>query len=546
MSEGKGYICELFDKLDNQRLDDLEMARRCARLSQPYILPDKQWNDKNRERRQRGEEEIPNNFQSLGARACASLLGHFLQNGFPSESPWTAFEMPGSMLYDPRIPDEWKVKAQNDLFMAQLVMLSTLESAPIDNEKRQSSMRNSAGFRAGVGSAIDSAASTGDSLILFRDDYRLRTYRRDFYVTKRDTSRDVLCHVTKEQIDPMGLSAVQRIKADLYDGGIDEKPVEDRMQDLYTYVEWQPVARTWTITQEVNGHEIQAFDEEISPFISAPFKLVDGDDYGRGFIEMNYGDFSTFDRLEEACLDYAAIASKMHPVVDPSSLVRDKDFTARTGTPIRNVRVVNGVAQDIGFLQLNKMGDFGIVQAVRDAKRKDLGAAALLESEAAPKGEAGRHSTAWKMVYGELQRVTGGLYPGFMENLQLHLVRRAIYQLQRDKLIAPFNLSRIRIRVLTGLAAMEREERKNKLLSFAQFVQALGPQAQARIDPEVAWQIWSRYDNFYEPGLMKSEETMQREMQSALRAQAASVANEKAVEVIGDVAKANLLPAAAA
>lgn len=541
MAEGKGRICGLYGKLDNERWDSLDLMRRCARLSQPFLLPDDDWNKKNHARRLNGEDAIPQNYTSLGGRSVASLLGHFLQNGFPSESPWLALEMPGPMLYDPRIPDQWKVKAQNDLFLAQLVFTSVLESAPIG-----SPMRGSMGFRPALSRSIESSIALGDSLIHFRDDYRMRTFRPDWYVTKRDTSCDVLCHITKERIDPVSLSAEQRIKCELQDSEIDDKPVDERLEELYTYVEWQPVAQTWTITQEVNSHTINTFDERISPYISAPFKLVDGDDMGHGFIEMNYGDFSSMDRLDESFMDYAAINSKVHPVVDTSSLVRDKDLTARTGTVIRNARVVNGQVQDLSFLKVDKAGDFGVVQVVRESKRKDLGSAALLESESAPQGEAGRHSTAWKMVYGELQRITGGLYPSYMENLQLQIIRRGMYQMQRDKFITTFDLSRTRIRVLTGLAATEREERKNKLLGFAQFVQALGPSAQQRIDPQVAWQIWARYDNFYEPGLMKSDDRMMKEAQMAAQAQAGMAAREKAVEVIGDVAKANLLPAGAA
>lgn len=546
MNENKGHIQQLFDRLDGERTTDLEFNRKCARLcGRPQVLPDKSFEDKNKHRIMRGEEEIPPNYQSIGQRGTSSLKGHFLTNGFPTDYPWFSFAIPGPWLYDPSIPVEAKTKAENDLFMAQLILASVMESAPLDKDSRTAGMRASLGFRSAIGRALDNLIITGDALIFMRDDYRLRSFRRDWYVTKRDTCGDVLCHVIKEMKEPLELADKQLEKADIKKSELKEEAT-DRQMPMFTYPEWQPVTKVWTIKQEINGKVFNEFDEPITPYISVPFAITDGCDYGYGFPALNYGDLSTFDRIEEACVDYAAICSKVHPVRDVSSLVRDRDLTARTGTIINNVRMgANGKPTDIGFASVDKLNDFNVVQMVREAKRKDLGAASLLESESAPKGEAGRHSTAWKMTYAELERITGGLYPAITEGLQVNLIRRMVYQAQRDKLITKFDIKNVRINVLTGLAAMEREAKRQKLLEFAQVIQSLGPDAQSRIDPAVFIDVFQRYSNFYEPGLVKSQEQVQKETQSAIAAQTQLAAAQKGIDVLGNAAEASLVPSAA-
>lgn len=553
----KATIEAMFERLDGERSESLDFARKCARLAgKPWILPDEQWSSENKSRRSRGEDQIPPNFQSVLQRGTSSLKGHFLTNGFPSDSPWFNFTIPGRWLYDKEIPDDEKVETQNDLFMAQLILTSLFESAPIAKDTKDRGLRASMGFRSSIGRFVDNLLVTGDGLIFMRDDFRLRTFRRDWYVTKRDTCGDVLCHVTKEMKEPLELSDKDIETVGFRKSELEEKEAVDRQTKLYTYPEWQPYSRNWVIVQEMNGKVFNEFEEDVSPYISVPFSHTDGDDYGHGFVELNYGDGSTFDRIREACVEYAAMASKFHPCVGIGSNVRPKDLTAPSGTPIMETRMgTNGKPTDVGFLTLDKLNDFTIVKEVHDLIRTDLGKAALLESESAPKGEAGRHSTAWIMSFAELERITGGHYPLITESLQMGLIRRGAHQAMNPRptpeiprpvpLIRKFNLQKVEINVLTGLAAMERDRKRQKLIELAQVMQALGPEIQQRLDPAVFIDVYQRYSGFYEPGLVKSEQKIKQEQQRALAMQAQQVAAEEGVKVLAETAKAGLIPQAA-
>lgn len=522
--------------MDSER--DLSRVRRCAQLTIPAVLP---MNKPRGEMVDKNGRPLPENFQSLGARMVSSMAAHMVTNGFPADSPWMQLEVPGPMWFDPAVPERWKIEARRELHFLEMEIASILESAPVGEENR-----NSLGFLVGIWQIITHSLVTGDGLARIGDDMRIRPYRLDNYVTERDSAGDVLFHVVREWKDPLTLPREQIEKAGFKFDELKEKKVRDRMCNIYSRPEWQPLTKKWTICQECNGQEIFEDDEKFTPYISAPMMLIGGDNYGRGLAELNHGDLWTFDQLERSTIDMSAIASQMKVVCDTSCLVRDEDFEGKSGNIVRNARVSGGLVQDFAFMTVNKGADFGIVQAVRDAKRKDLGSAALLESESAPTGEAGRHSTAWKMVYNEIQRITGGQYVTMMGAIQPTIVRWCMHKtMQKRPAEQRMRIEKIKVRYLTGLAAMKRDAEKQKLLGLAQFLQTLGPEAAARLDPAVAAEVWARYDSFYEPGLVKSDAKVQAETQQAVRTQLQLAAGEKATEVIGNAAQAALVPQAA-
>lgn len=542
----KATIADMFMEMDGERSDHLDRVRRCAQLTKPWVLPyeentHKMFTSGGRfAGGGRKDRPQPQNFQSLGSRMVSSMGAHMVMNAFPVDAPWMSLIVHSPLWYDQSVPEQWKLEAERRLWLAEMAVSSMLESAPLG-----ASNRGSMGFHAGMWRTITNALVTGDSLTHLLDDFRVRSFRLDNYVTERDTAGDVLCHVIREEVDPLSLSEDRRAKLEKSDGELQEKSARERMEEMHTLVEWQPLTKRWVVRQEVCGKEIHVEEQEFSAFISAPFELIGGDNYGRGLAEANHGDLWTFDQIERSYIDFAATASKMHPVMDVGCMVRDEDLEQDSGMPIHGARVSGGVVQDMAFLNMNKGADFGVVQVVREAKRRDLGAAALLESEAAPRGEAGRHSTAWRMVYNEIQRVTGGHYVNLIGALQPGIVRRAMHVAINRRMVPDIDMGVMKVRFLTGLSAMRRDAEKQKLLQLAQFIQFLGPEAQARIDPAVATEMWQRYESFYHPGLIKSDQRVAQEQQAQIAAQTRLEANKKAVEVFGNVAEQGLLPQAA-
>lgn len=518
----KGPIAARFDHDDGARAQLLQEARICAALTKPWVLPPLD---------QAPNQKLPETYQSVGSRGVTNLEGRMLMALYPPDMPWFQIALDGAIDHDPDVPDELKQQFREVFFLIELLVQSVLESANLQTDGN----RRPASFRSRKRQAISQVLITGDCLEQLTDDYRLRVFRRDMYVTCRDSSGDVLYHIIKELIDPLGLDDVTLNLAGINRDDIKEKPLAERMTPLYTNVEWQPQSRVWVVTQEINGKSVRVSEEAVSQFFSTPFELVSPEHYGRGFVEQNRGDLRTLNELELRMLDFAALASKVVPCIDENSNVRNEDLAKPSGEPIR-CRVSNGVVQDVAFLQTNKITDFGIVYQQAERKRKDLGAAMLMESETQPRGE---RVTAYQVqrVAQELDGALGGVYAPIADDQQVPLLRRVLWQLRRDRLMPALPEKSVSIKVLTGIAALGRATKASQILSVTDAMMKLGERAMARVNMDVLINTISRYSGIDEPGLIKTPEQVEAETRAALAAQAQAQIAGKAIDVVGNVAE---------
>jgi len=518
----KGYIAKLYKEDDTARQEILETVRLCASLTKPWICPPAGTHQ---------AAKLPTSYQSIGSRGIMNLEGRMLMALFPPSQPWFRLQLSPDIKYNPEIPPETIQQWEQQLFLRELIIQATLDSAPL----KPKHLRKATGFRSQKRTAISQVLITGDVLEQLTDDYRIKVYRRDQYVTRRDSCGTVLYHIIKENIDPLGLPPEILSAAGLSAADLAAKPVNERLIDIYTLVERQPQADTWVIRQELNDVVVNESEEKVSPFFSTPFELAPGDDYGRGFIEINLGDLRSLNALEERLLEFAATAAKHHPIIDYASNVRDKDFMKESGEII-HCRVQGGRAQDIGFLSVDRLNDFNVVYQSILHKTKNLATAMLIESEIQPRGERVT-ATAIQRVAMELEGALGGVYAPIADEQQIPLLQRVIYQLERDKVFPPLPDESVHIEALTGLAALGRQVDMNRLMTFAQVVSQLGPQAMARIDPAVLMAKMAQYLNLYEAGLVKSDEQMAAEAQQAMAAAAAAPVAQEAAKAVGKIAQ---------
>jgi hypothetical protein len=526
MDSTKHTIQAHFNSDDQARSEILERIRQCSALSKPWIMPPSGHSK---------TEKLPEPFQSMLSRGLTNIIGKMLLAMWPPGIPFFQLLPAAEIRFDPAVSPQRLQRFSQVLFLHELTIVSLLESASLIRK----AIRRVSGFRTAKHKTLNQIMVTGETLEQLTDDYRLKVFRRDKYVSKRDSSGDVLYHIVKESIDPLTLTEDQREKAQIPPEKLD-KPVADRMHDIYTRVEWQPVARVWLIEQEINKHVINRSQDPVNPFFCTPFELAPDEDYGRGWVELNLGDARSYDELREKILDFAAMASKMHPVIDDSSLLREEDLDTPSGTPLR-AKVIGGQVQDVAYLRLDKLSDFSVVQATSQAIRDDLAAALLLESELTPRGD---RVTALQVqrIAAEVDAATGGFYAPIADDQQLQLLHRVMWQARRDRVLPTLPDNSIEIRALTGVAALGRELDKQRMLGLVQAYSQLGPQAMARIDMGIFIDALARYSGFYEPGFIKSEEQLQREAQQAIALQAQAAGAEKLIDVAGNVAEATLSP----
>lgn len=526
MNYGDQCIKSAFMREHGKRMTILERARQCAALTRPWILPEEGHTETNK---------FPETFTSLPSRGISNLEGRLLMALYPPGTPFFRL-LPASHIRYSQNVDPKQVQAFSQaLSIQELLMMARLETADmgIGTNRRRS------GFRSRKRSAITQILITGDVLEQFTDDYKLRVFRRDQYVTCRDSSQDVQFHIVCEKIDPAGLPLeileIADIQADQLDRDYDERSVE-----LYTRCEWQPYSRVWMVEQEINKKIIRTSEEPVSPFMATPFELAPGEDYGRGFIEANLGDVRTLNELHERLLDFAGMCSKFVPCIDYNSQVRATDLAKPSGEVIE-ARVQGGAVQDIAFLSVNKGSDFSVVYQTAVEKRRDLAVAMLMEADAAPKGE---RVTAFQIqrIATELEGALGGVYAPIADAQQVPLVERLLYQMQRDAIIPALPRNSMDIEAVTGIAALSREADKAKLLQLVATMSQFGPAMAQRIDLGVLFDTLLRQSGIFEPGLIKTQEQVAAEASAAMQQQIELEAQKRLIQVGGDVMTQELSP----
>ncbi len=501
----------------------LDRARLCAKLSKPWLLPPL-GHTKN--------DRLADNYQSVGSDGLTIFVGKMLSVIFPP-FPWFRYELAPELLHNPEIPDEFKQQADRVLLLNQMTLMSLIE-----NTKQSKKQRRKATFRTTAFQALSQTVGTGDVLMSMGDDYRCKVYRRDQWTCLRDSTGDVLKYMVKERIDPLSLSEEKRAKAELSQSVWETKTPKDRMEDLYTRVQWQQDTQTWVIEQELNGRIISESEEEVSPYWSTPFELVPGENYGRGLIEQNLGDLSGLDQQEEKLLDIIAAASKMLFAKDESSNVRDEDLQKPSGSTIR-ADVKGGKVQDVGILSFAMPTEFNILTSAIVRKTQQLGKAMLMEQASQPQKD---RVTALQIqrIAQELDAATGGAAATVMDNMQMPLLARAEFQAERDNLLQPIPDGAANIVASTGMAALEQGAVMREALELAQIASQLGPQAMAKIDGGVLIDVIARHKAFYEPGLIKSNQQLAEEQQAAQQQALAQQVQSKTVDVLGNAAQTEL------
>jgi hypothetical protein len=518
----RGRLASLFSSEDGDRTDTLEIARQCSRLTVPWHLPDLG--------RTEGDRLFRQN-QSLGKKGVSNLQGKLLLALYPPDQPFFEITLDPEFQYDPEIPDEFKQAIAQSLWLQQLQTAATLESAEIvSNGKR------GVGFRVAQHHSIGQMITTGDTLEEITDDYTFKVHRRDRYVTRRDDTGCILYHLTKESVDPLSLTEEDWFKAQLDIAELRKVPARNRMTDILTHHEWQPRSQLWVIEQEVNGYVIRTSEEPESRVFSTPFELITGENYGHGFVEGVLGDLQTLDTMKAKLREAIGNMARMVPVLDTGSPMQEEDLLRPSGEPIRG-RVNQGQVQDAAFLQSQKHADIAAVAQYVAALEMNLSKAFLLESAIQPQKERVTAAQVGRIAE-EVDGATGGLYIPISEAKHLPLLRRVRWQMKRDKLLPamPDRAEKmVRFRVLTGLSALAQQAKMGRMLTFAQTVAAFGPDAMRRIDTGVLAKVLQRASNFYEPGLVKSDEQMEQEQQQAIAAQARIAANEQIAKTAGKV-----------
>lgn len=487
-----------YAQLEAARDAFLRRAREAAVLTIPTLVPPDGHS---------GSTEYDTPYQSVGSRGVNNLASKLLLTLLPPNSPF--FRL---------VIDDYDLAqvAGKDARGAVEEALGRIERAGL------SEIEGSA-VRVPVFEALKQLIVAGNALVYMPKKDGMKVYRLDRYVVKRDAMGNVLEMITKESVSPLMLD--DETRALLTD------PVDRNTKDydLYTCVKLKD--KKWEVYQEVQGITIPgsygSFPKDRCPFIPLRFSRVDGEDYGRGFVEEYIGDLRSLEALSQAIVEGSAASAKVLFLVRPNGTTKAKNLAQSP-----NGAIVTGDANDVSTLQVQKAGDFRVALETSRTITERLSFAFLLNSSVQRQAE---RVTAEEVRYmaQELETALGGVYSILSQEFQMPLVNLILARLESQGKMPKMPKDSVKPTIVTGMEALGRGQDLNKLAQFLQYLQPLGPEVIANemnIDDYIDRLGASL--GIDTNGLIKSPEQKQQE-QAAMQQQQQQM---MAQQMMGDIA----------
>jgi hypothetical protein len=436
----------LYGKLESDRDAFLKRARECSSLTLPTLVPPQ------------GHSHVtvyPTPFQGLGARGVNHLAASLLMSLLPPNQPFFRLVL-----------DEEAVRALGQAGSYKTDIDKTLSSIERSVMQEVESMA----IRPALFEALKHLIVAGNVLI-YMADKGLRVFHIDQYVILRDPMGNVHKIIVKETVSPMMLP--EDAKEMFYGQGVDYSDIEANC-DLYTYICHEEDG-SWEVYQEVKGKVIPStmgtYSNSSLPWFALRMNRVDGESYGRSYVEEYIGDLKSLEALTQAIVEGSAAAAKVLFLVNPNGMTEADVLSKSPNGAIRE-----GMATDVTVLQINKQADFSVALQTIATIRERLNYAFLLAESTIRNAERVTAEEV-RLTTAAVERQLGGIYSVLSQEFQLPLVNRLMDLMTRKKKLPKVPKEFVKPLIITGVDALGRGQDLQKLDAFLVGVQqTLGPQ----------------------------------------------------------------------
>ncbi|MGD9729451.1 MAG: portal protein [Candidatus Melainabacteria bacterium] len=493
-----------YRELEPKRSVYLERAREVSKLTIPSLLPPSGQTDTMR-------LETP--FQGVGARGVNNLASKLLLALLPPNSPFFRLKIDDFTLGQLQNTDPaLKTELESGLSRIEQAVMTEIETSA---------------DRVAVFEVLKHLLVAGNVLMDMSRDDGMRVFHLDRYVVQRDPMGHVLEIIIHETLAPVALPEnIRKLITDRMDSS--EKTV-----NLYTWI--KRTDKQWTISQEVKGIVIPeskgTYPLDRCPFIALRGNRIDGEDYGRGYVEEYLGDLKSLEGLSRAIVEGSAAAAKVLFLINPNGTTRAKTLAESPNGAIRE-----GNAEDVTVLQLQKFNDFRIAYEQMGRIEERLSYAFLLNSSIQRNAERVTAEEV-RFMARELEDALGGLYSILAQEFQLPYVRRKIHQMEKVKKLPSLPRDSIKPMIITGLEALGRGHDLNKLDVFITgLANTLGPEILAQymnLDDYISRRATAI--GIDTKGLIKTKEEIAAAQQSAQQQSMLSQFGPEVVRQIGGV-----------
>lgn len=451
-----GKVAGRWTNQNAKRKPHLERCRDCAELTIPNLLPRENVTE---------NQTQPTPYQALGARAANNLSAKLLLALFPPNTPYFKLdpdEMTAEELKEKLGDKQFKTKIEKQLRSVERMVVRDFESLA---------------QRTKMFKTIRLLVVTGNALIEQLDKGTIKVYRLDKYVVRRSPNGDLKEIIIRELITaddiPQAIKNSSEAQNFKKADGSELEEIE-----LYTHVIWNSRGG-FDVYQECLGIEVPDtfayYPKDKLPFLPLGWTINDGENYGRGHVEEHLGDMVSYDSLCQSLLEGAAAAAFLVFLKKPNSTTNINDLKKA-----RNGQFIEGNAEDIGTLKIEKYADF---KFAFDTAKEIEGriARAFLLQEAIQRNAERVTAEEIRYMAQQLEDTLGGIYSVLGVDLQRPLAALQMANMtKRGKL--PILPKEIDITITTGFEALGRGHDLQKLREFRDEVVAMGQAAQ---DPSI-------------------------------------------------------------
>ena len=487
-TEQKGSVAGLYARLESDRTTFLDRARDCSKYTIPTLIPPSGHSS---------ATKYYTPFQGVGARGVNNLASKLLLALLPPNSPFFRLQIDDFTMEELTKQEGMRAQVEEGLNKIERAVQSEVEAGAI---------------RVSAFEAMKHLLVSGNALLYMPDEGGMRVFPLEKYVVRRDPMGHVLDIVVKEVVSPATLPAdVQEMLG--YDHEKEEyndQATNAKTCDIYTHVYLEK--GSWKIHQEIKGMLVPgsagSYPKDKSAWIPVRFTKVDGESYGRGYVEEYLGDIKSLEGLSQAIVEGSAAAAKVLFLVNPNGTT-----SQQTLAEADNGGIVEGNAQDVSVLQLNKYNDFRVALETINTINERLSYAFLLNSAVQRNGE---RVTAEEIRYmaGELESALGGIYSILSQEFQLPLVNRVMFAMERKKKLPVLPKGTVKPVIVTGMEALGRGNDMSKLQAFFEAA-AMVAQLPPEINKEDALKRLGTSLGIDMKGLVKSAEDLAAEQQQA-------------------------------
>jgi len=480
---------ERYDLLYGDRTQYLNVARRAAELTLPYLIRDDEESYKT-------AKPLPSPWQSVGAKGVVTLAAKLMLALLPPQTSFFKLQVDETMLGQEYGPG---IKSELDLAFAKIER-TIMESIAASDD------------RVVVHQALKHLVVAGNALIYMGKD-GLRLYPLNRYVVDRDGDGNVIEIVTKERVSRKLLEGILP-EPKPNDVARDKRGDRDEV-DIYTHVRRDNNRYVWH--QEVEDVVIpKSFGKapvDSNPWLALRFNSVDGEMYGRGRVEEFMGDLRSLEALSQALVEGSAAAAKVVFVVSPSSTTKPSTLAAAG-----NGAIVQGRPDDIGVVQVGKTADFGTAYQMAIQLERRISDAFLIlnvrQSERTTAEEV-------RMTQLELEQQLGGLFSMLTVDFLVPYLNRKLAVFQKTGEIPRIPKNIVKPTIVAGINALGRGQDRESLGAFLMTIaQTMGPDAiQTFVNPEEVIKRLAAAQGIDVLNLVKSMQDVQAERAQAMQQQ---------------------------